>query len=377
MKIAFVYDAVYPWVRGGAERRIWEVARRLAQKHEVHVFGIQWWKGEQILRQHDITYHGVCKPLEFYVEGRRSIKEAIIFALAILKPLLAERFDIIDVSAFPYFPVFTSKLAASLHRTPLVVTWHEVWEDYWYEYLGRAGIAGRIVEALAIQASSQRIAVSQHTAARLPDAYIVPNGVDLSLIDSVDAAEQGFDVVFAGRLIREKQPDLLLRALTQVEDANCAIIREGPELERLKQLASELGVEHRVVFTGFLPYARVLSIFKASRIFASPSRREGFGMAALEAMACRLPVVTVSAPRNATVELLQHNNGIITAPDEHHIAEAITQLLTEEHLRYEMAGRARQVAEAYTWDEITRRAENTYTHLLHRHRNQARQQRPK
>ncbi len=36
MRIAFVYDAVYPWIKGGAEKRIYEIAKRLAKKHEVH-----------------------------------------------------------------------------------------------------------------------------------------------------------------------------------------------------------------------------------------------------------------------------------------------------------------------------------------------------
>ena len=43
MRIAFIYDAVYPWIKGGAEKRIYEIGRRLAKKHEVHWYGIGWW----------------------------------------------------------------------------------------------------------------------------------------------------------------------------------------------------------------------------------------------------------------------------------------------------------------------------------------------
>ena len=46
MKIAFIYDAIYPWVKGGAEKRIYEIGRRLADKHEVHWYGIGWWFNE-------------------------------------------------------------------------------------------------------------------------------------------------------------------------------------------------------------------------------------------------------------------------------------------------------------------------------------------
>ncbi len=45
MRIAFVYDAVYPWIKGGAEKRIYEIGRRLADRgHEVHWFGVKWWE---------------------------------------------------------------------------------------------------------------------------------------------------------------------------------------------------------------------------------------------------------------------------------------------------------------------------------------------
>jgi hypothetical protein len=47
MKIAYVYDAVYPWVKGGAEKRIYELSRRLAKRgHDVHCYGMKWWQGE-------------------------------------------------------------------------------------------------------------------------------------------------------------------------------------------------------------------------------------------------------------------------------------------------------------------------------------------
>lgn len=46
MKIAFVYDAVHPWIKGGTEKRIYEIGRRLVKKHEVH-FGIGWWFSEK------------------------------------------------------------------------------------------------------------------------------------------------------------------------------------------------------------------------------------------------------------------------------------------------------------------------------------------
>ena len=66
--------------------------------------------------------HGVCKPMQLYVDGRRSIKEAIYFAGKLLPKLMKEKFDVIDCQEFPYFPCFTAKVHSLLRRSKLVIT---------------------------------------------------------------------------------------------------------------------------------------------------------------------------------------------------------------------------------------------------------------
>jgi len=61
MKIAFVYDAIYPYVKGGVEKRVEELAVRLSRRgHEIHLFGMKFWDGEDILMRDGIYLHGVC-----------------------------------------------------------------------------------------------------------------------------------------------------------------------------------------------------------------------------------------------------------------------------------------------------------------------------
>ena len=63
---------------------------------------------------------------------------------------------------------------------------------------------------------------------------------------------------------------------------------DGPEMERLRSLTGKLGLEKNIEFCGFLEnYDDALALMKSSRAFASPSTREGFGMAALDANAER------------------------------------------------------------------------------------------
>ncbi|MCE7700269.1 MAG: glycosyltransferase family 4 protein, partial [Methanobacterium paludis] len=141
MKIAFVYDGVYPWITGGIEKRLHELSRKLVERgHEVHWYGVGWWwtdKDHDDIELDGVHIHGVCKPLNLYTHGKRSIKEAIYFALNLFPVLMKEKFDIVDCQNFPFLSCFTAKLHSLTGKSTMIVTWHEVWNNYWYEYLGK------------------------------------------------------------------------------------------------------------------------------------------------------------------------------------------------------------------------------------------------
>ena len=375
MKIAFVYDAVYPWIKGGAEKRIYEIGKRLADKgHEVHWYGIGWWfdgnNGRTI--DHDgIILHGVCEPMPLYVDGRRSIKEAIYFAEKLLPKLVKERFDVIDCQEFPYFPCFTAKVHSLFRKTPLVITWHEIWDKYWFEYLGKKGLFGWIVERLTARLISKNIAVSERTKKDLEslgvkNVKVIHNGIDFKKIESVKPSEEESDIVFAGRLIKDKNVDVLIKAISlirrEISDIKCIIIGDGPEKEKLMKLAKELGVENNVKFVGFLEnHDDVIAYMKSSKVFVLPSTREGFGIVALEANACGLPVVTVNHGRNAACDFINGKNGFICEISAENIAEKI---LIGLEIGNAMRRKCVENAINYDWSKIADLTESFYRCLV-------------
>ena len=59
MKIALVYDAVYPYIKGGGEKRFYDIARELANRgNEVHIYGMKLWAGLKVVKKEGIYYHG-------------------------------------------------------------------------------------------------------------------------------------------------------------------------------------------------------------------------------------------------------------------------------------------------------------------------------
>ena len=362
MKIAFVYDAVYPWIKGGAEKRIYELGRRLAEKgNEVHVFGVRWWDGAGIIEKEGMVLHGVCSPMELYVNGRRSIPEAVVFSIRLIPALLKERFDIIDVSAFPYFSCFAAKLASVLKRTPIVITWHEVWGDYWYEYMGWRGFFGEQIEYFASKLTYTPIAVSSMTKRNLEllgiedkSINIISNGIDLRRIASIAPSAEECDVIFAGRLIKEKNVDMLLEAIHHLRNSipyvKCLIIGDGPEKTRLAGLASGNGLMSSIRFSGFLEHDEVIARIKSSKVLVLPSRREGFGMVVIEAFACGTPVVTIESQRNAASLLVSRATGFVVKPNAKELGDAIGKIITDGELRKKMAASGLSVAREYDWE---------------------------
>ncbi len=359
LKIAFVYDVIYPWVKGGVEKRIYELARRLVRKHEVHVYGYKLWDGPEEIEREGIHYHGTVRidPRTLYAGSRRSMVPPLLHSLGLVPALKGERFDVVDCQASPYLPALSLKV---LDMENVFITWHEFWGDYWRDYLGKAGLVGKTIES-SLFTFERHLAVSQKTREDLQRAglrkpvSLIPNGVDMEKIRSMRPFPVESDFIFVGRLIPEKGVDFLLRALAVLKAEfpgfRAVIVGDGPERGRLENLSRELGLDENVVFTGFLrDYADVIALMKSSKVFAFPSRREGFGMVVLEAMASGLPVVTVNHPMNASRFLVENGKtGFVTPLGEEEFAAALLMV----HEDSSRLGRfARMASRKYDWSEI-------------------------
>ena len=373
MKIAIIYDAIYPYVKGGVEKRVWELSVRLARRgNEIHLFGMKFWDGEDILIREGMFLHGICTAQKLYVGGRRTIRHPLQFSMHLVSPLLKERFDIIDCQQFPYFSCFSAKLISKLKKIPLVITWHEVWHDYWYEYLRWKGFPGKIIERLVARLTPYLVAVSVTTTNNLRSLNcrgqitIIPNGVDLQHISSIVPSHETSDLIFAGRLIKEKHVDLLVRAvalaLPEYPELRVLIIGEGPEEKKIQNMIKQENLENIVqIHCYYESHDDLIARLKASKIFVIPSTREGFGISALEALACGLPVITINHPANAIRDLINENNGFLCSSSAEDLADTICLALRHHK---EMRNSCILSAESYDWEIITSDIEAFYRSVI-------------
>jgi len=159
-------------------------------------------------------------------------------------------------------------------------------------------------------------------------------------------------VAFAGRLVREKGTDVLVRAFAkvviQIPEARLLLAGDGPERERLKRLIADLGLSSSVSMLGRLSQSEVERRTAVAWVQAVPSRwAEPFGLVAAEAM-MRGTAVVASASGGLTEIVRDGQTGFLIRPgDAHALAETLLALLPDRELAEQMGWAGRETAMAH------------------------------
>jgi D-inositol-3-phosphate glycosyltransferase len=197
-------------------------------------------------------------------------------------------------------------------------------------------------------------------------AFLLSPGVDRTLFSPGDrhAARRELGlaterlVVAVGRIQRLKGLDLVVRALAYLAQPPSLAIAGGAsgpggqiELARLRRLAHALGLERRVRFLGRQPRARLPLLYHAADAAVVCSYSESFGLTALEAQACGVPVVGTRV--GALPELVRHGESgfLVEARSPATFAERLRVLLADPELRAHFARVAVRSAAPYTWEQ--------------------------
>jgi glycosyltransferase involved in cell wall biosynthesis len=136
------------------------------------------------------------------------------------------------------------------------------------------------------------------------------------------------------------------------------------ELERFAERADQLGVTEHIWRLGALESEELERLFRAADVFAFPSVKEGFGLAAVEALASGLPLV--ASDLDVFREFLEDEGNALLCPvgDAHALAAALVRLAGDPALRARLAARARRDAAGHTWEAAAEAHERAYGAVL-------------
>jgi glycosyltransferase involved in cell wall biosynthesis len=172
--------------------------------------------------------------------------------------------------------------------------------------------------------------------------------------------------VFLGRLTQKKGIDLLVQAFARLatEFPDAHLVLAGPEDSGFGRIVQgwvdSAGLRHRTTTTGILLGRQKLELLADTDIWVLPSYTENFAMAAVEALACGLPVVLTDRV-NIHAELSGAGAGLVVGCDPGELATAIRRLLTDEGLRRRlMAAGPGLVRGRFTWDRAAERMVEVY-----------------
>lgn len=352
LRVAVVSDALYPWHKGGKEVRYLHLLDGLPDHDmDVTVYSMKWWDETPSVVTSEfgsLTYVALCRRMPMYRGARRSVSQAVLFALSTLR-LLTRRFDVIEADHMPYLQLIPLRLVAWIRRVPLVVTWHEVWgDDGWNSYIGRMGRAAALVERVCVRLPNRIVAVSPGTREKLVEMgaaperiRVVPNPLDTKSLLATVAEDTAPELLFVGRLLEHKHADLAIQATRMLVDrgydVRLGIVGVGPEEARLRQLVSTLDLDQRVTFyLSIGSQTEVWSLVRGSRVLLAPSVREGFGLVVAEALALGTPVVCALHPENESSKLVDPTTGsLVEALNASALADGAERWLRDESSRDE------------------------------------------
>jgi glycosyltransferase involved in cell wall biosynthesis len=339
MRIAIVYDCLYPHTVGGAERWYRNLAERLAEHHHVvYLTRRQWSRDRMPEGPPGVEIVTVSGGRGLYAaSGRRSITVPLRFGLGVFWHLLRHRrgYDVVHTCAFPFFSVIAARLACAFGGPAVIVDWLEVWtERYWREYLGRvAGGVGAAIQRLCVRLTGTAFVFSKLHADRLQQLGFRGRPIILSglyggpthLLDSPLTRDP--TVVFVGRHIREKRvaviPAAIDRARQRIPNLRATIFGDGPERAAVVAEIERLGLREVISCPGFVPWEEVDKAMRSAMCLLLPSQREGYGLVVVEASARGTPTIVVRDPDNAATELISEGqNGLVAESAEPEVLAA-------------------------------------------------------
>ena len=379
--IIIVYDPIYPFCKGGGEKRLYEVAKGLVERGwKVTWYGHNWWGDQKTIHLDGINVVGVGKPSASRQadQHRRGMKGAILFSLALLKEKFPDDAHAILVGQTPWIHYFSVRLMLRGKNIPIVVDCWEVWREHWKDYYGATlGYIGMAVEKWVLNTADKIVSISNMTREMVESVgvssnkiVLAHNGVSLNEIKLVAPSDNVSDVIYFGRLVAHKNVDVLIRAVSviikSVPNVRVFILGAGPELDNLKNLSIKLGLTKNVFFYGAIDlHNEAMSMLKASKVFVQPSTSEGGGsIAIMEAYACGLPVISFVHPQGIDPQLIKHNKTGLWVDEfsSKSLSVAIISLLnsTDDGMKLEI----NSLISKYDWSFIVSKYDDLFSSYL-------------
>jgi glycosyltransferase involved in cell wall biosynthesis len=304
-------------------------------------------------------------------------------ALALWLDVNASRFDVAHIHAVFSHPCIAAAAACRKRRVPYIIRplgsldpWSMSQKAFRKRIMWRVAVKRMLDGAAAIHyttADEQRLAEGSLAVGR---GVVVPLGVEIEPTPERAQPVSGPYVITLNRLHPKKNIELLLKVFLSITKApelshwKLVIAGDGePDyVERLKRIAKEYGAGERVVFTGWLGGPERVSALRGASLLALISHQENFGLAAVEALACGVPVI-VSRGVNLASKIEESGAGWVTPLDEASISRALSAALSDpDELRRRGETGPGFIASSFAWSKVAANLTALYNSVVSKKR---------
>ena len=279
-------------------------------------------------------------------------------------------FDLIYIVAIWNYPVSLAAYYSRRNKKPYIISPRgllypyarrkKFWRKWvYYNFITKKDLRG----ASAMHYTSDDEEKACHASLGLKNqAFVIPNGIDLTEFSHLPKREifrERYPVLgnkkvlfFLGRINWKKGLDILVPAYSKLaserDDVHLLIAGsdEAGYIKKVKSWIKRYGLEGKVTFTGMLVGRDKLAAYAASDIFVLPSYSENFGLAAVEAMACGVPVI-ISHQVGISREIKENNAGLVVECNVDSLYKAMQSLLDDQNLRGSLSLNAQEMAKKY------------------------------
>jgi glycosyltransferase involved in cell wall biosynthesis len=312
MRIAFITPGFSAHANDWAIPALLNLARTLAQNHEIHVFS-QRYPAQGLYQFDGLTHHAVGGGQKFGLTSARIWWQT---TQAIIRQHRQTPFDVLH-AFWADEAGFSAALAGFRLKRPIVVSLGggELTNLPDLNYGAQRFLVRRLTTRYALKKATLVTAGSNYQLSLCrahhvpePKLRLAPLGVDTTLFQPInlifplqakstpDRAVQNPILVQAASLLPVKNQHLLFEVLSlvnqEIPDIKLRLAGAGPLQNELIDLAQSLDLNQSIVWQQQLDYPSMAQLYQTSHLYLQTSRHESQGMAVLEAMACGLPVLS-------------------------------------------------------------------------------------
>jgi glycogen(starch) synthase len=298
-------------------------------------------------------------------------REVHRYAAMAMELALEEDFDVIHAHDWMTYPAAVG--VAAMTGKPLVVHIHSTEFDRSGEHVNQLVYD---IERQGLHQADKVIAVSQFTRGIVISRYGVPgdkvdvvyNGVERNgtwSVAPISIRREEKIVLFLGRITMQKGPEYFLYAAKKVlevmDNVKFVMAGSGDLMHRSVELAAQLGIGHKVLFTGFLRGGDVRRIYKMADLYVMPSVSEPFGIAPLEALDNDVPVII--SKQSGVSEVLRHALKV-DFWDVNEMANKMVAVLRYPPLQMTLRSHGNFEVRKLRWRDAARRCLEIYQEML-------------